>query len=342
MGTRETSRRGTPLQELLARALDNASYAYMSTQRKRARRKFYLSGIEDFLSGERGEDIRAFFPNPGAVPAVQTTDVTRRGAYDIHTIHYESFVDTPHRVNNTVHGRFYELHGRPDAPAVVVLHGYRMESYLVFDRYCRRFVRAGYNVALIDLPYHLHRRPAGTYHGEYTFSDDPVLTLKVMKQSVNDLQAMLNWLKHRGAPRVGMFGVSYGAMLSGVLGCVEPDLDFLIMIAPPADMGRVFFESRLGRQFESENPDARAVLLKYREVLDNIALPNLTPLVPRERIFIAEGLYDGMVPVDLIEKLWRAWGRPRIRRYPHGHISVIILNPQLDRDIKIFLKRISS
>jgi hypothetical protein len=112
------------------------------------------------------------------------------------------------------------------------------------------------------------------------------------------------------------------------------------MVAPPADMGRVFFESRLGRQFESENPDARNVLLQYREILDNIALPNLTPLLPRDRIFIAEGIYDGMVPVDLIEKLWRAWGRPRIRRYPHGHLSVIILNPQLDRDIHKFLKKL--
>ena len=332
---------GNRLMERIARGLDNVSYLYMGTQKKKRRQTFYQDDLENYIDPDE-DDPMAIFPNPGAVPDVHLLDVTRRSTYDIHKFRFRSFIETPHEENNIVHGRLYEQHGRPDAPTVIVLHGYRMESYLLFDRYCRFFVRRGFNAALMDLPYHMHRRPPNTYHGEFTFSDDAVLTLKVMKQSVSDVMATMNWLSSRGVPRIGIYGVSYGGMMAGLVGCVEPAVDFIIMVAPPADMGEVFFKSRLGRQFEAENPDARRVLARHREILDRVALINLTPLPPRDRIFIAEGLYDEMVPSALTEKLWRAWGRPHIRRYPHGHISVIILNPRLDRDLRAFLRKVEA
>lgn len=328
------------LQELFARALDNMSYSYMGTQKKRrGGETFFIGALEEYLEDRALDDPCAFFRNPGTVPEIAMLDAVRRGTYDIHKLRFQSFIESPHQFNDRVHFRFYERHGEPDAPAVIVLHGYRMENYMVFDRYCRLMVRRGYNAALVDLPYHMSRRPPGTYHGEFTFSDDGVLTLRVMQQSVLDIMAVINWLKQRGAPQIGMFGVSYGGMLSGLMACVEPQVDFTIMVAPPADMGEVFFESRLGRQFEAENPRAREVLTKYRGVLDRFALVNLKPLVATENILLIEGIYDGMVPVPLIEKLWRAWGEPEIRRYPQGHLSVIILNPPMDRHLRAFLNK---
>jgi hypothetical protein len=167
-----------------------------------------------------------------------------------------------------------------------------------------------------------------------------VFTMEVLRQSISDVLCVINWVKSRGASSVGMFGVSYGSLLCGIIGCVEPSIDFLIMVVPPADMSEVFLHSRLGRLFERENPNARKMMEEYRFMLDRIALVNLTPLVPVNRIFIAEAKYDGMVPVPVVEKLWRAWGRPTIKRYPHGHLSVIIFNPRLDRDMHRWLQAI--
>jgi dipeptidyl aminopeptidase/acylaminoacyl peptidase len=328
------------LQELFARALDNMSYSYMRTQKKRrGGETFFIGALEEYLEDRALDDPRTFFRNPGVAPDMHMLDATRRGSYVINKYRFQSFVESPHQFNDQVHFRFYERHGEPDAPTVIVLHGYRMENYMVFDRYCRLMVRRGYNAALVDLPYHMSRRPPGTYHGEFTFSDDGVLTLRVMQQSVLDIMAVINWLKLRGAPRIGMFGVSYGGMLSGLMACVEPQVDFTVMVAPPADMGAVFFESRLGRQFEAENPRAREVMQKYKDVLDRFALINLKPLTPHENILLIEGTFDGMVPVDLVEKLWRAWDKPQIHRYPQGHLSVIIFNPPMDRHLRAFLKK---
>jgi len=326
------------LQELLARTLDNISYFYMGTQHRRDRGPYYAGTIDEYLEREKVNDLMEFFRNHGECPLVEITDTTHRSHYDIHRFRFGSFIETPHDDNNTVYGRLYEQHGRPDAPAVVVLHGWRMESYLFFDKYCRQFVRLGYNAALLDLPYHMNRRVQNSFHGEFTFTDDAVFTLEVMRQSVQDIMCLVNWLKSRGAPSVGIFGVSYGALLSGVVGCTDPATDFMVLVAPPADMAEVFAHSRLGRLFERENPRAHEMMGQYREVLDRIALVNLCPQMPKERIFIAEGSFDGMVPPEVIEKLWRSWDRPMLKRYPHGHLSIILFNPRFDRDLSKWMK----
>jgi len=244
---------------------------------------------------------------------------------------FESFVKTPHDANNTVHGRLYEIHGKPDAPAVVVLHGWHMESYNFFDYYCRLLVRAGFNAVLIDLPYHMNRRVPNSFHGEFTVSDDTALTFLVMRQSVSDVEAAINWLKSRGAPLVGMFGVSYGAMLSGIVGCVEPSVSFMMLVVPPVDLYDFFTESKLGRLFENQNPGMFEEIDKYKDLFDKVSLLNLKPQMSPERIFLALAEYDGMVRSPKIEELWLAWERPYMERYEHGHLSVILLNPSMNK-----------
>lgn len=330
------------LQEFLARTLDNISYSYMGTQRRTSSGPLYAGTIDEYMEREKIDDPVKFFSNPGVCPRLEITDVTPRSRYDIHKFKFDSFIETPHDENNTVYGRFYEQHGKPDAPTAIVLHGWRMESYLFFDKYCRWFINEGYNVALVDLPYHMNRRVANSFHGEFTFTDDAVFTLEVMRQSITDIMCVANWLKSRGAPRIGVFGVSYGALLSGILGCTEPSIDFMALIAPPADMGEVFAHSRLGRLFEKDNPKARKMMKQYKEILDRTSLMNLTPMMPKENIFIAEARFDGMVPVPVVEKLWRAWGRPTLKRYPHGHLSVILFNPRMDRDLRHWLRNLKT
>lgn len=330
------------IQELLAKTLDNISYFYMGTQKRVKQGPFYAGDIEEYLAREKAADPMEFFRNSGQVPDVEITETQKRNRYDIHKFKFESFIETPHFENNTVYGRLYEQHGKPDAPTVVVLHGWRMESYIFFDKFCRQFIKEGFNAVLVDLPYHMNRRADNSFHGEFTFTDDAVFTLEVMRQSLTDIFSVMNWIRSRGTEQIGMFGVSYGGLLTGVSACVEPTLDFAMLLVPPADMAEVFAKSRLGRLFERENPNARKMLARYRMILDNISLVKLKPLVPKERIFIVEGRYDGMVPQHVIEQLWRAWGKPTIKRYHHGHLSVLILNPQLDRDMHVWLKALKA
>jgi len=61
---------------------------------------------------------------------------------------------------------------------------------------------------------------------------------------------------------------------------------------------------------------------------------NLVDHHPRsrpERILIVESIHDRFAPVETVEELWNAWGRPEIMRVNHGHISVLISLPVMKR-----------
>jgi len=247
-------------------------------------------------------------------------------------------VQTPHPENDTVHCRIYEINGKPTAPTVIVLHGWQMESYAFFDYYCRFLVRQGFNAVLMDLPYHMRRRAKGSHHGEFTFSDDAVLTIKVMKQSVNDVQCLINWLKYRGVEKIGGFGVSYGGMLIGLTGCVDDSMDFMMCVVPPANLYEFFTSTRLGKEFAKLNPGMFQQVQDNRDVFERISIENLTPKMHPEKIFLVMAEYDSMVSPEALDRLWKAWQRPNYERYVHGHLSVILFNPSMSHHMRRWLK----
>jgi pimeloyl-ACP methyl ester carboxylesterase len=326
------------LQREFAKVLDGISYAYMGARKGSKPRVFHDCTLGEYLETHAVSDPYEFFANAGRTPEVTVRAVSARMGYSLTRFHFKSLVRTPHPENNTVHCRLYEINGRPDAPAVVVLHGWQMESYAFFDYYCRFLVRQGFNAALVDLPYHMRRRAHGSHHGQYTFSDDAVLTLKVMKQSVSDVQCVINWLKSRGAERVGAFGVSYGGMLTGLVGCAAPDLDFMMCVVPPANLFEFFTNTPLGREFAKRNPRMYAEVQQHRDVFERISIENMTPKMPPEKIFLVMAEYDGMVSPEALDRLWKAWQRPYYERYVHGHLSVILFNPSMSHHMRRWLR----
>ena len=45
------------------------------------------------------------------------------------------------------------------------------------------------------------------------------------------------------------------------------------------------------------------------------------PLVPRERRFVIGALGDRICPPRHVHTLWDHWERPRVHRYPGGHLA---------------------
>lgn len=326
------------LQKQFSKLLDNISYAYMGTQKKHGSHIFHTENLKEYIESHDITDPMDFFANNGVVPDVKVTKTSTRMNYVIKQFQFESSVETPHRVNNTVHGVRYILKDNPTAPTFVVLHGWQMESYTFFDYYSRMLAKNGFNSVLIDLPYHMHRRAPKSHHGEFTFTDDAVLTIKVMKQSVSDVQAAINWLKSEGIEKIGTFGVSYGGMLAGLTGCVDPSVDFMMLIVPPADLYDFFTNTRLGKEFRQRNPHMFEEVQENRELFERISIVNLKPQMKPENIFIVVAEYDGMVSAEAIDRLWRSWERPHLERYVQGHLSVVLFNPSLTRHARRWLK----
>ena len=218
------------------------------------------------------------------------------------------------------------LHGGGDLPG----------NQLGFHLFARRCLRAGFNAATLELPYHFQRRPRR--YGRLNLlcqyipliSRDYLQMAQTYAQAIAEIRSLSGWLLAEGCPAVALVGVSLGAYLAGLTGCGDARLASIVMAIPGTRMGLMLSQAEqvVGRR-------VREVILRRRaacEELDRTPL-NLTlarPAISKENILLIEGMYDLMgwgAPIEL----WQSWGQPDIWRLLHGHIStaLTLLRPGL-------------
>jgi alpha-beta hydrolase superfamily lysophospholipase len=231
---------------------------------------------------------------------------------------YASPVITPFPENNTVHGRWFPASDRWEGyPTAILLHGW---NAALFYRYgfpllAARLQRAGVNVAAIELPYHMQRRPRQGVVTDF-ISSDLERTIEASRQAIADVRVLCDWFASRTGRGVGVWGFSLGAWLAGLVAHAEPHLNFAVLTTPIARIDRVIDElpfcEPVRRSLESLSLDLRGLNLVSHQ-------PRLDP----SRILLMESRHDLFAPAETVEELWQAWGQPEIWRLSHGHISVM-------------------
>ncbi len=280
------------------------------------------------------------FPKPPAMDPVENKVVWRRSRYEMRQLKFHSPVITEHARNNVIPAVYFRQVEKP-LGSVLIVHGYRVQNYMFFLQACKRFADWGYNAMMFELPFHLSRAPESTFSGELTFTGHVHTTFQSMQQTLMEARGLVDYLRRdgNGPGTVGAFGVSLGGMLTGLLACLCADLRFAILTVPAGNTERLFLRHRMGEMIRKEYPDWKAHWQVMSEFLPYITLTKLKPAVPTSRILIQEALHDRIVPASVVEELWRAWGKPRRHIYPHGHLSVLFLEPSLWPDIRRFVKR---
>lgn len=243
---------------------------------------------------------------------------------------FTSPVESPWRRNNTVHGRLFTAAPRwQDRPTVVLLHGWNAETgyRVLFPHLARRLTKRGVNAAMIELPYHSQRKPHGKKAVTNFLSGDLVHVVQAAHQAVADARALVAWLKKQGSPRIGLWGISLGAWLSGLLVCADSHVDFVVLMTPVARMDRVIAELDFCAPIRRSLGGA-----KLR--LDSMNLTTHRPRVAPENILVVASEHDLFAPIGTSEELCRAWGGPELWRPRHGHISVLMSMPVMERTIR--------
>ena len=234
--------------------------------------------------------------------------------------------------NNVVHGRLYRCADAwQERPVIVLLHGGGdvPGNQFGFHLFARRCLRAGFNAATLELPYHFQRRPRR--YGRLNLlcqyipliSRDYLQMAQTYAQAIAEIRSLSGWLLAEGCPAVALVGVSLGAYLAGLTGCGDARLASIVMAIQGTRMGLMLSQAEqvVGRR-------VREAILRRRaacEELDRTPL-NLTlarPAISKENVLLIEGMYDQMgwgAPIEL----WQSWGQPNIWRLPHGHISTAL------------------
>jgi dienelactone hydrolase len=145
---------------------------------------------------------------------------------------------------------------------------------------------------------------------------DPRMTNEGFRQAMFDLRALVAFLKKaRGAPSVGVMGMSLGGYSTSLLATVERDLSFVVPIIPLASLADFAQEQgRLGSGEEARmQHDA---LEEANRIVSPLARPSL---VPSERVLVVAAASDRITPMSHAERLAKHFGSELVR-FEGGHL----------------------
>lgn len=210
--------------------------------------------------------------------------------------------------NRTARARLY-LAGPAEAtttrPAVIAVHGYLGGRWLLEERAwpIEWLLRRGLDVTLPVLP--LHAARAGARRGPPDFpSSDPRLTNEGFRQAVADVRTLARWLRARGAPHVGVMGMSLGGYTAALVATVADEIDFVVPIVPLASIADFAREQgRLGTGGEADEQHAALERANW------IASPLARPLrVPKARALVVAAEFDRVTPPAHAARIARHFG----------------------------------
>jgi pimeloyl-ACP methyl ester carboxylesterase len=229
-----------------------------------------------------------------------------------------------YRANLTARARLFT--GPEPRPCAILIHGWGSGAFFLEERafpvhYLRR---VGIDPVLFQLPFHGLRAPLqGPRSGSLFPSPHLVRTNEGFGQAISDLRLLADWLRRRGAPAVGVIGMSLGAYTSALWASLDAELAFCVPMIPAADMAELMWRhGSAGRQ--RARSEKHGVTRAMVSAVFAPHAPLLRPvLVPPERLFLIAGEGDQITPPDQAQALWAHWGRPEIHWFPGGHLAQI-------------------
>ncbi|HXQ20693.1 MAG TPA: hypothetical protein VN812_03405 [Candidatus Acidoferrales bacterium] len=206
---------------------------------------------------------------------------------------------------------------------VVAVHGFsmgypRIDAVALFAAPC---FRAGYDIALVTLPFHGARTPPeARFSGEWFAVPHVARLNEAARQAVYELYALTTWLRAQSGAPVGLLGLSLGGYLSALMAGLTASLDFVIPMVPPVCFGdlawRFFSHSRYHR--DATAAFSHAELRRIYRVHSPLTYP---PRVEKRRLLILAGRGDQIVPPEHPHALWRHWGEPEIYWFSGSHLA---------------------
>jgi len=219
-----------------------------------------------------------------------------------------------HGPNRIAASRLF-LHDGPPRPAVLLVHGYRCGQYALEERVwpIEWLLKGGLDIALPVLPFHAVR----ALPGPALFpASDPRITIEGFRQAVRDLRALMCFLLDRGAPSVGLMGMSLGGYTTALIATLEDRLSFAVPFIPLASIAMAARQSgRLVGTEEEQRLQYEALEEAHRAV-SPLARPSR---LDGDRILVIGAAGDRVTPIAHAERMAQHFQAP-LEVFPGGHL----------------------
>jgi pimeloyl-ACP methyl ester carboxylesterase len=218
----------------------------------------------------------------------------------------------------------YWTHRNGPRPTLIFVHGYYASPYWLNSRMFALpwMFRQGYDILLFTLPFHGKRARAADPFSGYGFVANGVAGVnEAMLQSVLELRIVVSELLRRGAPAVGISGLSLGGYLSALLACVEERLAFCIPNSPlvaPTDMALEWLSLRWLLRLSMRLQGVDVHDMRHELALHSPL--SFQPRIPGNRLLIIGGAGDRFTPPRYVRLLHEHWKGSHLHWYPGNHL----------------------
>jgi pimeloyl-ACP methyl ester carboxylesterase len=248
----------------------------------------------------------------------QVLDVSWPSAYAaFHPDHIDTLKRCPE--NARCHARWFR-HASP-SPTIICLHGWAAGQFAIEERAypVGWFYKIGLDVALVTLPFHARRLPAGRRTPMFP-SPDPVRSTEGFAQAVSDVRAITKTLREHGAPAVGISGMSLGGYTTALLATVEPTIDFAIPMIPFASVPKLLWDHGAGTEARKRGEAAGMTLAIFSRAFEAISPLERPVAMDARRILLIAGKRDRVTPATEAIRLHRHFGGSKYETFPGAHI----------------------
>ena len=274
-------------------------------------------------------------PNP--IPFADWQEVSRPEGAVEYLVTFPSPVISGIAVNDEVPLRVFIPNQRTaPVPAVLVLHYWGATDLRVERTLAQELNRRGVAAAILTLPYHLARTPAGSRSGQMAIQPDPERLKATMTQAVLDTRRALDYLDTR--PEIasgsrGIVGTSLGALVASTTYGVDARLSKAAFLLGGVDIaGILWSSSRVVGQREALRRRGFTED-RIRQALAPVEPANFLPRRTTGTAFVVGGLFDTVVPRRNTERLISLLPNPRVLWLDTGHYGGIFVQRRLMREV---------
>lgn len=243
-------------------------------------------------------------------------------------------------VNDTVTLRVVLPRAVPrPVPIVLILHYWGAKDLLVERSLAAQLVAKGVGAAILTLPYHLERTPAGLSSGELAIQPEPAKLIATSEQSVMDVRRAIDFLQTRkevDPRRIGISGVSLGAIVSSLSFAVEDRIKRGAFLLGGTDLAGILWKS--SRTVPQRDAMRRKGVTEeaLRDALKPIEPETYLPTLDARRAFVVYGLYDPVVPPGNSKRLIERLNDPAVLALDTGHYGGFLVQRRLFREVATF------
>jgi hypothetical protein len=274
--------------------------------------------------------------------------------YTVLKLSYKSPIKTIYEENNNVVSYVYKPHKKCNR-VVIFLH-YLFEKVRLTQRILSLyFVAHDFCAVEFTLPYHLERTPEGYSSGELFLTSDPYQNFEAYRQAVVDLRLLADFLNFKGIDKIGISGISIGALVLNTLMGIDKRFIAGVPIAGGGGLHyivsngvkkRYVKEAYFKKHGISPEEAFRKLDDDFHKYLQEVWSSGgvMEPFEEEEKwflidpltyakfnyprnIFMINGAVDSVIPKNTVLEFREAVGNPPIEWLPTMHTTTALLLP---------------